>query len=288
VAFRLGERGQTTRAQAVDGVSFDIPELATVALVGESGSGKSVTAMSILNLLPDNAERSGVIEYRGRDLLQATPPQLQALRGKEIACVFQDPMTSLNPVFTVGQQLAEPLRRHLGASRRAAAESEVAPQRLGQLRADAEHRVQRSHRILEDAGDLLAAQRLQLAQRGLEQIAAPILDDPRALRVVGQQVEDRHRGDALAGARLADQRDGGVLGDVEADARDGSDLRHRAALAQAERHLEAADAQQFAVFAHHSAPRSLGSSASRQASAISENAVTNRAMNSVAVASCHQ
>jgi len=122
VAFRLGERGQTTRAQAVDGVSFDIPELATVALVGESGSGKSVTAMSILNLLPDNAERSGVIEYRGRDLLQATPPQLQALRGKEIACVFQDPMTSLNPVFTVGQQLAEPLRRHLGASRRAAAE----------------------------------------------------------------------------------------------------------------------------------------------------------------------
>ncbi|MBE7419786.1 MAG: ABC transporter ATP-binding protein [Ideonella sp.] len=122
VAFRLGERGQTTRAQAVDGVSFDIPELATVALVGESGSGKSVTAMSILNLLPDNAQRSGVIEYRGRDLLQATPPQLQALRGKEIACVFQDPMTSLNPVFTVGQQLAEPLRRHLGASRRAAAE----------------------------------------------------------------------------------------------------------------------------------------------------------------------
>jgi peptide/nickel transport system ATP-binding protein len=120
VAFRLGERGAVTLVPAVSGVSFDIPEDATVALVGESGSGKSVTAMSILNLLPDNAERSGVIEYRGRDLLQASLHVLQTLRGKEIACVFQDPMTSLNPVFSVGQQLAEPLQRHLNLSRRAA------------------------------------------------------------------------------------------------------------------------------------------------------------------------
>jgi peptide/nickel transport system ATP-binding protein len=122
VAFRLGERHAVKLVQAVDGVSFDIPEHTTVALVGESGSGKSVTAMSIINLLPDNAQRSGVIEYNGRDLLKAPIPELQALRGKEIACVFQDPMTSLNPVFTVGQQLAEPLRRHLGLSRRAATE----------------------------------------------------------------------------------------------------------------------------------------------------------------------
>ena len=122
VAFRLGERHAVKMVQAVDGVSFDIPEHATVALVGESGSGKSVTAMSIINLLPDNAQRSGVIEYNGRDLLQAPIPELQALRGKEIACVFQDPMTSLNPVFTVGQQLAEPLQRHLALSRRAATE----------------------------------------------------------------------------------------------------------------------------------------------------------------------
>ena len=122
VAFRLGERGSVTLAKAVDGVSFDIPEHATVALVGESGSGKSVTAMSIINLLPDNAQRSGIIEYNGRDLMKAPIPELQALRGKEIACVFQDPMTSLNPVFTVGQQLAEPLQRHLALSRRAATE----------------------------------------------------------------------------------------------------------------------------------------------------------------------
>jgi peptide/nickel transport system ATP-binding protein len=122
VAFRLGERGAVTLAQAVNGVSFDIPEHTTVALVGESGSGKSVTAMSILNLLPDNARRSGAIEYNGRDLLKASLPELQALRGKEIACVFQDPMTSLNPVFTVGQQLTEPLQRHLQMARRAAVE----------------------------------------------------------------------------------------------------------------------------------------------------------------------
>ncbi len=120
VDFRVGERGAVSRARAVDGVSFDIPEDSTVALVGESGSGKSVTAMSILNLLPDNAERSGRVLYLGQDLLQADRPHLQAIRGQQIACVFQDPLTSLNPVFTVGHQLAEPLIRHLGTSRRAA------------------------------------------------------------------------------------------------------------------------------------------------------------------------
>ena len=117
VAFRMG-RGE--RADAVKGVSFDIPENTTVALVGESGSGKSVTAMSILNLLPDNAERQGKILWSGRDLLQANLKELQALRGKDIACVFQDPMGSLNPVFSVGQQLVEPLVKHMGMARRAA------------------------------------------------------------------------------------------------------------------------------------------------------------------------
>jgi peptide/nickel transport system ATP-binding protein len=117
VAFRLGkENGQTQRALAVKGVSFDIPENSTVALVGESGSGKSVTAMSILNLLPTNAERSGQILFQGRDLLKTGLRELQAIRGKDIACVFQDPMSSLNPVFTVAQQLMEPLIKHLGLS----------------------------------------------------------------------------------------------------------------------------------------------------------------------------
>ncbi|MDL5030804.1 dipeptide ABC transporter ATP-binding protein [Pelomonas sp. APW6] len=121
VAFRMGKlRGEMQRQQAVKGISFDVPENSTVALVGESGSGKSVTAMSILNLLPDNAERSGRILFQGRDLLQSAPRELQALRGREIACVFQDPMSSLNPVFTVGDQIMEPLMLHLGLSRRQA------------------------------------------------------------------------------------------------------------------------------------------------------------------------
>ncbi|TDP72957.1 ABC transporter ATP-binding protein [Roseateles toxinivorans] len=125
VQFRMGKNdGVQTYAQAVGrgdvGVSFDIPENGTVALVGESGSGKSVTAMSILNLLPTNAERLGAINFQGRDLLKTSLAELQALRGKEIACVFQDPMTSLNPVFTVGDQIVETLVRHLGMNRREA------------------------------------------------------------------------------------------------------------------------------------------------------------------------
>ncbi len=123
VAFRMGKvNGVMQRAEAVKGVSFDIEENTTVALVGESGSGKSVTAMSILNLLPDNAERSGKILWQGKDLLQTPLAELQLLRGKEIACVFQDPMQSLNPVFTVGAQLVEPLIKHMKMGKRAALE----------------------------------------------------------------------------------------------------------------------------------------------------------------------
>jgi peptide/nickel transport system ATP-binding protein len=125
VSFRTGRvNGAPQRVQAVGrgstGVSFDVPENTTVALVGESGSGKSVTAMSILNLLPPNAERQGAIRYQGSDLLTASPAGLQQLRGRDIACVFQNPMTSLNPVLTVGQQVCEPLLKHLGLSQRQA------------------------------------------------------------------------------------------------------------------------------------------------------------------------
>ena len=121
VAFRMGkEGGQMQRQLAVKGVSFDVPENSTVALVGESGSGKSVTAMSILNLLPSNAEREGRILFQGRDLLQTGLRDLQAIRGKDIACVFQDPMSSLNPVFNVATQICEPLMKHMGMSRRQA------------------------------------------------------------------------------------------------------------------------------------------------------------------------
>jgi peptide/nickel transport system ATP-binding protein len=117
VSFRM-EKGR--RVEAVRGVSFDVPENGTVALVGESGSGKSVTAMSILNLLPDNAERTGSIQFTGQEMLALDLPTLQTIRGKQIACVFQEPMTSLNPVYTVGNQLCEPLIRHMGMTPRQA------------------------------------------------------------------------------------------------------------------------------------------------------------------------
>ncbi|WP_374675762.1 ABC transporter ATP-binding protein [Ideonella sp.] len=125
VAFRMGRQGGVVqRAEAVgrgaQGVNFDVAQNQTVALVGESGSGKSVTAMSIVNLLPENAERTGRILWKGQDLLQADRARLRALRGREIACVFQDPMSSLNPVYSIGDQLIEPLVTHLGLGRRAA------------------------------------------------------------------------------------------------------------------------------------------------------------------------
>jgi peptide/nickel transport system ATP-binding protein len=118
VSFRLGKH---QLAEAVRDVSFDVPPNATVALVGESGSGKSVSAMSIVRLLPDNAlvAPESRIEYAGANLLTAPIERLRALRGKDISVVFQEPMTSLNPVFTVGDQVAEVVRIHLGLNRRA-------------------------------------------------------------------------------------------------------------------------------------------------------------------------
>src|SRR5262245_1212621 len=101
--------------QAVKGVSFDIPGRGTVALVGESGSGKSVTGLAILGLLPrSNAivHPESRIEYAGENLLGLAPERMVAVRGAEISMVFQEPMSSLNPVFTAGFQLIEVLRKH--------------------------------------------------------------------------------------------------------------------------------------------------------------------------------
>ncbi len=107
---------------AVNSVSFSVKSGELLGVVGESGSGKSVTMLSFLGLLPTPpAEiRSGRALFNDRDLLTASPNELREIRGGKIGFIFQDPMTSLNPVFTVGFQVAEPLRRHLGMSRRAA------------------------------------------------------------------------------------------------------------------------------------------------------------------------
>ena len=99
---------------AVNGVSFSLKEGETLAVVGESGCGKSVTMMSLLRLIsiPPGKIESGEVIYRDKDLLKLTESEMEHIRGKEIAMIFQDPMTSLNPVLTVGRQLTETLRTH--------------------------------------------------------------------------------------------------------------------------------------------------------------------------------
>jgi len=108
--------------RAVDGVSFDVYAGQTLAVVGESGSGKSVTALSILRLVPQPPGRiiGGAVVFRGRDLLDASEREMRAIRGKEISMIFQEPMTSLNPVYTCGEQIIETLVLHERISRQAA------------------------------------------------------------------------------------------------------------------------------------------------------------------------
>ncbi|MDP1646607.1 MAG: ABC transporter ATP-binding protein [Rubrivivax sp.] len=108
--------------RAVDGVSFDVMPGETLAIVGESGCGKSVTAMSILRLLPMPPARmaGGRIEFAGRNLLELSEPEMRDVRGNLISMIFQEPMTSLNPVLTIGRQIAEVLVLHRGLSEREA------------------------------------------------------------------------------------------------------------------------------------------------------------------------
>lgn len=104
--------------QALRGVSFTLEHGEVIGIVGESGSGKSVTSLSIMGLLPPAAKiKSGSINFNGRDLLTLSSAQMQQIRGNEISMVFQDPMTSLNPVYTVGNQIMEPLMQHQHLSR---------------------------------------------------------------------------------------------------------------------------------------------------------------------------
>ncbi len=112
--------------KAVDDVSFHIDKGETLGVVGESGSGKSVTAMSILRLVQNPGKVvGGEILFEGRDLLKLEDRDMRKVRGKEIAMIFQDPMTSLNPVLTVGRQLSEPLITHLGLTKTQALKESV-------------------------------------------------------------------------------------------------------------------------------------------------------------------
>lgn len=109
---------------AVNGISYHLDRGETLAIVGESGCGKTMNALSILRLIPDPPGKivDGQIWFNGRDILQHTPKELRELRGKEIAMIFQEPMTSLNPVFTVGEQIIETLLKHTDLTRKQARE----------------------------------------------------------------------------------------------------------------------------------------------------------------------
>ncbi|HLS58249.1 MAG TPA: ATP-binding cassette domain-containing protein, partial [Paracoccaceae bacterium] len=102
------------RTQAVRGVSFELRAGETLAIVGESGSGKSVTALSTVKLLPDNAETTGSVRYRGTEMLGADERRLRQTRGNDISFIFQEPMTSLNPLHTIERQIGESLALHQG------------------------------------------------------------------------------------------------------------------------------------------------------------------------------
>ena len=117
--------------RAVDGLSFHVNAGETVAIVGESGCGKSVTAMSILRLIPEPPGKiAGEIRFQGRDLVKLSEPEMRAIRGNEVSMIFQEPMTSLNPVLTVARQIGETVRLHQGLSRQDAERKSVEMLRL--------------------------------------------------------------------------------------------------------------------------------------------------------------
>ena len=119
-----GDDGRTTHA--VDGVDLSVAHGATLGLVGESGCGKSVTSLAIMGLLPKrSAEVSGSIRFDGFDLLKVSDQTLRDLRGNRLAMIFQEPMTSLNPSFTIGDQIVETILRHRGGPRRSARERAI-------------------------------------------------------------------------------------------------------------------------------------------------------------------
>jgi peptide/nickel transport system ATP-binding protein len=117
--------------KAIDGVNLTIPAKATVGLVGESGSGKSITALSIMRLLEKNGRiTGGHVWFRDRDLVSLSDEEMQEIRGNDISMIFQEPMTALNPVFTVGDQIAEVVRLHAKVDQRAATDRAIEMLRL--------------------------------------------------------------------------------------------------------------------------------------------------------------
>ena len=121
IYFRSAEKP----VKVVSSLNFDIKESEIFGLAGESGCGKSITALSIMGILPPNAIADGGIFFRDKDLLKLDREKMRQLRGREISMIFQEPMTSLNPVLTIGYQIAEVLTTHLKRSGKSAMERSV-------------------------------------------------------------------------------------------------------------------------------------------------------------------
>ncbi|HEX5436294.1 MAG TPA: ABC transporter ATP-binding protein [Gemmatimonadaceae bacterium] len=168
-------RGAEQVARAVDDVSFEVAAHETVGLVGESGCGKSVTALSILRLIdpPGRIEPGSVITFEGRDLLSLDGAAMRAVRGNRIAMIFQEPMTALNPVFTVGDQVAEVARVHSRTSRRDAWERAVEMLRVTGIAAPAERAREYPHQL---SGGM--RQRVMIAMALMMTPALLVADEP--------------------------------------------------------------------------------------------------------------
>ena len=161
-------------ARAVDGVSFSLDAGQTLCVVGESGCGKSVTALSVMGLVPRPPARlSGQIRFEGRDLTTLSPREWADVRGNRVAMIFQEPMTSLNPAFTVGSQLSEVLIRHRGLDRAAARQAVVAMLRRVRIPAPEQRFNEFPHRL---SGGM--RQRVMIAMALLCEPALLIADEP--------------------------------------------------------------------------------------------------------------
>jgi oligopeptide/dipeptide ABC transporter ATP-binding protein len=202
-------------AKAVDGVSFEVAEQETLGIVGESGCGKSVTALSILRLIPDPPGRveGGNVHFQGRDLLKLSEKEMRRIRGNEIAMIFQEPMTSLNPVYTVGEQISEVLRLHRGMSRAESVERAIEMLRRVRI-PDPEQRVEEYPHQLSGG----QRQRVMIAMALACDPALLIADEPTtALDVTVQaQILDllRHLQDEFAMAIMLITHDLGVIAET--------------------------------------------------------------------------
>ena len=194
-------RTEAGTAQAVDGVSFSLFPNQTLAIVGESGCGKSVTSMSIMRLLqaPPAYFPAGTIHYKGKDILHASEKEMQKIRGGEIAMIFQEPMTSLNPVFTIGEQIVEAILLHQQVSTANALD-------IAEEAAAERHPVQ-------------AADQLALAP-DLDRVAEP---GPEQLAIGGAH-RGAEPGAAAFGARRGTGMEHGVEGAVEAQGESAASL----------------------------------------------------------------